>query len=343
MKLSTACATLVVSSLAALVAGCHDPSGDEVVEWTALGPDARIKSLAVASTEPPTLYAVDAEGHLFRRNGGTWTQPFGTEPIGARAVLVSSSEPATVLLGTDRALLRSTDSGHSWEELDLRTSPSSGHPSHVGILGVDPRDPAILYAQSSYDPSADAPGGSSGLIKSLDRGQSWSLLARIWFHSFGLDPLQPSVLGAAYNTGRPSFIDEVAMSTDGGMTWAERRPGLTSNHRVTAVRVAPTQPSTVYAATGGGLFATTSTGSRWEQRTARLLLTLEVNPVRPTVLYAQECDPEVACRLLASVDSGREWKPMGLLDEAGMVLAVDREGETLFVGTSNGVHAGRLR
>jgi photosystem II stability/assembly factor-like uncharacterized protein len=163
---------------------------------------------------------------------------------------------------------------------------------------VHPTDPKIVYA-----------GGddSSGIWKSTDGGDSWSLLTGSMKNVTGwwiaMDPSNPEILYSVDMYGRHPFIK----STDGGNSWIEKTQGL-PRCRTYCVLVIPSsgdgdRTSTLFVGTGyedgstdGGAFKSTDGGESWTSS-------------GPT-------DVKVTC--LAAPDSG-----------------------TIFAGTEKGLHCSR--
>jgi hypothetical protein len=117
----------------------------------------------------------------------------------------------------------------------------------VSALAIDPDTPRTLYA-----------GGSGGVFKSTDGGDTWGAANAglpttdaVW--ALAIDPSTPQTLYAG-----TLFGDGVFKSTDGGGTWNALNTGLTNTRytRVQALAIDPTEPRRVYAGTaGGGVFA----------------------------------------------------------------------------------------
>ena len=115
-----------------------------------------------------------------------------------------------------------------------------------GALAIDPQTPTTLYA-----------GGTGGVFKSTDGGESWSAvssgLTDLRVSSLAIDPKTPTTLYAG-TSGSGVF-----RSADGGISWSAFNAGLTDLN-ISSVVLDPRRPTTVYAAAAGGFFDGRVTG-----------------------------------------------------------------------------------
>ena len=125
-------------------------------------------------------------------------------------------------------------------------------PAHVSALGLDPAQPATLYAGTT--------GGA--VFRSTDDGVTWQRLAPT-----GDFPIRDiAVIGqlvlASSDAGTNDGVGGVFRSVDGGASWAFAGPtaGIT-NGIVRPVAIDPANPSVMLAGTNGGLFRSADGGS----------------------------------------------------------------------------------
>lgn len=128
----------------------------------------------------------------------------------------------------------------------------------VTALAVDPADPGIVYAGTR----------GSGVFKSTDGGESWTLAGR------GLGT--PIVAAVAVDPARHQIVyaatldDGVFKSIDGGALWARIWAGVApapgTFGSTYALAVDPRRPDTVYAGTLTGVYRSTDGGATWSRR-----------------------------------------------------------------------------
>jgi hypothetical protein len=172
---------------------------------------------------------------------GLW-QMRGPWNIGGRtrAFAPDVTNEATLLAGTAAGgMWRSTDSGKTW----TLTTPLAQEQS-VSCLAQDTRTgySNIWYYGSGecYGASASATGAyylGNGLYRSIDDGQTWSVLASTSFNSFTFSSLWQAIWSVATDPSRTdssvvyvSTIGEVNRSTDSGRTWKTVLGGNTSDY-----------------------------------------------------------------------------------------------------------------
>jgi photosystem II stability/assembly factor-like uncharacterized protein len=147
---------------------------------------------ALLGVDPFTsaVYAKDF-GTLLRStdNGVTWTSPSSWNLIDSFAA--SPLVAGTLWAGTTGGVSRSRDGGLTWQFFFSTGLPTG---EKVVDLAPDPVEPATLYAATQR----------SGVFKSLDAGETWSL-AGLWppgvEYQGGLlvDPGEPAIVYAGTN------------------------------------------------------------------------------------------------------------------------------------------------
>ena len=216
------------------------------------GRSTSIGALAVAPSDPKTVYAGTGEG--FPRN--------------------------TAALGD--GVFKSTDAGKTWKSAGLADS------EHIAKLAIDPRNPNVVLA-AAMGPEW-TPGGTRGIYRTIDGGANWTRV--IWANAttggsdVAFDPSDPNVAYA----GTFDYLREpwhfrgggdgsgLYKSTDNGATWkrltdASLHNGLPSGtiNRV-GVSISFHHPNVVYAlvpAKNAMLFRSDDAGAHWRAVNAK--------------------------------------------------------------------------
>jgi photosystem II stability/assembly factor-like uncharacterized protein len=209
------------------------------ISWTAasagLPQELLIRKLVVDPVTSTTVYALGSAGVSKSIDaGGHWASAnVGLTDTNTNTLIADPSSAGILYVGTNRGgVFKSTDSAASWVATGLSNT-------RITALGIDPRNPNILYAASF-----------GNFFKSTDGGNSWTAINTgiplSFISSIAIDPASSAVYAATEAFG-------VFQSTDGGNSWTAINNGLT-NKSVTALIINPNS-GTLYAGTeGGGAF-----------------------------------------------------------------------------------------
>lgn len=181
-------------------------------------PSVNAQGLAVDPLQPATVYA-GLQGRIYKslKGGDAW-QRQGDDGVFAnvvtRVVVVDPKNPANVYAGGSPVELRdlrcagfrSTDGGASWACM-----PDVG--AVVQDLGVAPSSPETLYAAT----------GTLGMLKSTNRGVSWS---QINHGILGVGPLALAIDPRSAATVYVAAQSAILKTADGGETWRDASQGL---------------------------------------------------------------------------------------------------------------------
>ncbi len=272
--------------------------------WAALfdfQPTLSIGALAIDPLDPDILYVGTGEANagggsvtyggfgVFKTTdgGSSWNNVGLEETRYIGRVVVDPSNPDRVFVaavGTlfstnpDRGVYRTTDGGTTWDHV-LSVSDSTGA---VDIV-QEPDDTDVLYAamwERIRRPGSRSYGGvTSGVYKTTDGGDSWSLLTNGLPHSspdvgrigLTLSAADPSIVYAVFADDVGYFMG-VYRSIDFGSSWSRVNDG-TLQYGVFYysygwwfgfIKADPADPDIVYAH-GVGLYKTVDGGNSWSQ------------------------------------------------------------------------------
>jgi photosystem II stability/assembly factor-like uncharacterized protein len=201
--------------------------------------------------------------------------------------------PQVVYAGTDVGLYRSGDGGTTWRLLE---NPMKG--SVVWSLGIDPIDPAVMFAGTGT-PS------TPGIFRSTDGGKSWGKLrVDIADECPNVGVPRPTGIAVDPTNDRNVWVglevDGVRYSTDGGETWT-RVNGQIPNQDVHNVLVVEGPPKTVFTVVNDDIWRSTDDGKSWQAARAR-----EIFPWHyPRGIAAKPGDPRTVFVTLGDSTPGR--------------------------------------
>jgi photosystem II stability/assembly factor-like uncharacterized protein len=270
-----------------------------------------VRALALAPSNPQTLYAAIGRATYKSTDGGASWTPGATLPGSDDITLMKADPllPSHVYAGTSKDLYFSQDAGATFVPvLGLHTEFLYG-------VAIDPTNTQILYAATS-----------DGLFKTTDRGQTWapSGLAED-IRAVAIDPASPSTLLAL------GFF-EVYRSTDAGGSWTSVFEDHSVNH---AVAFDPSSASSYLLGTSGGIYRSTNGGGAWLPSNAGLTATLAtqvaVDPHRPGVLYTLAGLSD----LYKSTDAGATWSRLGGISGVVRTFALDPKTPSLLYAATN--------
>jgi photosystem II stability/assembly factor-like uncharacterized protein len=305
---------------------------------------------ALAVDRSSTVYAAAYGAGVFKgANGGASWSPIhsGLTYPTVTVLAVDPVDQYTLYAGTGLThlgvtervgIFRSGDGGANW------VPANAGLPNTaVAAIAIDPRNPSTLYVgTSAYEATSEETWRDSGLFRSTDRGESWTVITPprlcgrgAYFRGVALDPRNPSKLYAAFSLG-------IFKSVDAGATWDQ----VLAGEFVQGIALDPGNPDTLYAWANTeddfwwgtvGIHRSTNGGAEWTQVSSFPTdgpFTLAVDPGNSSTLYAR------ADGLFKSTDGGATWNRIGSgLPNSGVGLPVadPAGGSTVYIGTRRGV------
>lgn len=269
---------------------------------------------------------------LERDNGGWAARAHGLRGTEVTGISIRPDRRDTAYVATrNDGLYRTTDGGQRWERIGETVLRE-----RIRALAMAPSDPATLYVGT--EPAA--------LFVSPDEGKTWTEtpgvreLAQTRAWTYPVPTVAPHIRGIAVDPKDPrrvflaGQVGGVLWTEDGGKRWMDVRDPIDMD--VHAITVDSREPSTVYAATGGGeafpaksappkgrpLYRSRDGGRSWESITDTLERTyavpVKVDPRNSQVLYLGVAfdepphwlnRPEKAdSALMKSTDGGRTWR-----------------------------------
>jgi photosystem II stability/assembly factor-like uncharacterized protein len=205
--------------------------------------------------------------------GGTWLscdEP-GLQKGKVVAIDTDFLKPERVLVLTKQSIFYSQDTGDSF------TATPATPPGKLRDIALDPSRPKVFFAASDQ-----------GLFVSLDEGNSWNPsvtfpepLKQIGVRRVEVSPVQIGQVFIASNNG------EVYISSDGGARFTDTGEGLPTLG-LAALEIDPTEPGTIWATTGEGVYRYGSlrAGEISERDRKRLLEAFRAEPSAEEVVKA---------------------------------------------------------
>jgi photosystem II stability/assembly factor-like uncharacterized protein len=261
---------------------------------------------------PGTVYlaafchmGVEPKGSLHRSTdgGATWiTITTGLSDTNVTSLAFHPHNPNIVYLGTQAGeVYSSTNGGDTWVF-------AARLPNHVDGLHVNPFGAHEVWADSNGYMVAD-PSPAPNLFRSLNPGlTAWETITitgqPVWSLTF-----HPTISGTIWAGVENGFV-----SADGGDTWAPAGPGLPGWFwaGVKEFAIDPSNPATLYGATGAGVYKSTDGGASWNPASHNLAgivpIALSVSPFDPREVYLNTNIPTV----LKTNNGGRSWQRLDI-------------------------------
>ena len=310
------------------------PAGSPVLQGGG-PPGGTANAIIVDPRNHLTVLAATNNGVFKSTNGGqSWAAVNGgLSNLGVQVLAFDPVNPDTVYAGTQASgLFKSTDGGANWAAVNNGLSGATG--TFIRALVIDPVNPANLFAATTFN----GPGGS-GIFRSTDGGANWADTGLTtpngyYYPALAIDPSRPSTIYAGLAFG-------VSKSTDGGVTWTALNgpkitlpaPGGSTEQAiaVSALAVAPSNPTIVYAASNngpqGGLWRSTDGGANWNLVNTSFsnccVNALAIDPSNSATLYAATYQ-----FAFKSTDAGASWNFV-----SAFPLAFDRQDPNTLYGS----------
>ncbi|MHB2032290.1 MAG: VPS10 domain-containing protein [Gemmatimonadaceae bacterium] len=289
------------------------------MHYRMIGPErgGRVTTVTGVPSQPRTFYMGTTGGGVWKTTdaGASWRNVTdGFLAVGSiGAVEVSRSDPNIVYVGTGsskirsnvsigRGLYKSTDGGHSWTLVGLKSA------GQIAAVRIDPTDPDLVYVAAQGNPFV--PNVERGVYRTRDGGRSWQKILYVSDSTGATDlelqPGHPGVIFAAMWHGQRkpwtivsgAYEGGIYKSSDGGDSWTKLGGGLPDQlFGRSNVAISRAMPNRIYALIeakpGGGLYRSEDSGATWTLVNASPSLwtrpfyytTLGVDPNDPDVVY----------------------------------------------------------
>ncbi len=181
------------------------------------------------------------------------------------------------------------------------TSGDEGKGRVCAIL-IDDQNPQIIYV--------GAPAG--GLWKSTDGGQNFTPLTddlpTLGVSAIALDPSDHNTIyiGTGDDDARVTPSYGVYKSTDGGQTWTNLTPSMTTLDYVSQIIVNPSNGNEIVFASSDGVYKSTDGGQTWTQTLNAEIREMRMKPGNFNYLYAVSND-----RFYRSTNGGNSFSLVG--------------------------------
>jgi photosystem II stability/assembly factor-like uncharacterized protein len=199
------------------------------------------------------LYSVGSDWVRSDDGGKTWR--ILTKPTSGNASSVAIPDTATILVGTDQGIFRSSDEGRSWRNV---------YPvDRVCQIAVHPRNKNLVFAVSLIHSSALLEDNTykqlPWVLRSTDAGRTWSAVGDFRADmalAIALDPVDTKVLYCTSNSG-------LYKSVDTGVHWSKVPADRGIEIGSGALAVDPASRNTLYAMTADGPAVSKDEGTHW--------------------------------------------------------------------------------
>lgn len=247
----------------------------------------------VISVYPESAIGSPASAKKYRFQ---WTYPIVFSPHETKTLYVTSNH-----------VHRSTDYGHSWEDIspdltrnDPKTLGETGGPITKDMTGAEIYGTVFTFAESPVEKGVLWAGSDDGLLHiSRDNGKTWQNVSPSpsqlpeWALMSIIHPSDHTP-GKAYLTANRYMNGDrkpyLFKTTDYGKTWTAITSGIPTYEYGRVVREDPNKPGLLYAGTERGIYVSFNDGGNWQP----LNLNLPITPIRDLQIHKREKDLVVA-------------------------------------------------
>ncbi|HEY0407708.1 MAG TPA: YCF48-related protein [Pyrinomonadaceae bacterium] len=234
----------------------------------------------------------EAGGFFKSTDGGaTWREAVELKEEALHSMTQSSKNPDMMLVGTNRGLWISMDSGDTWTQMNTSSQPGL---INVESLAIDPRNTDVIYAGTWYLP-----------YKTTDGGRTWKnikngIIDDSDIFAVDIDPRNPDHVIASACSG-------IYETRNAGEVWRKVQGIPSQSRRTRAILQHPSVSGIVFAGTTEGFWRSTNGGESWMLTTSKQLEinSIAVHPKNPDTIYIGTNNYGV----MVSNDGGKTFAP----------------------------------
>ncbi|MFA6106249.1 MAG: YCF48-related protein [Patescibacteria group bacterium] len=199
----------------------------------------------------------------------------------------------------DGGIFRSENKGAIWAQKTLALSAGGRsldiRALDIGVLEMDPSDPAALYLGSL----------ENGVYYSYDRGESWQVISRLGktaINSLAVDPGDKCIIYV-------SSANRVMKSVDCGRFWDQAYFDNDPAIIIRSIAVDPVESAWIFITTSRGeVIKSVDAGKTWRTvgRLESDVVKIKINPHNPDIIFAGTRDAGI----FRSFDSGESWQSL---------------------------------
>ncbi|HEX8491684.1 MAG TPA: peptidoglycan-binding protein [Pyrinomonadaceae bacterium] len=223
--------------------------------------------------------------------GATWREASELKEEALHSMTQSEKNPDMLVVGSNRGIWASMDSGETWEQMNTSSQPGL---INVESLAIDPRNPNVIYAGTWYLP-----------YKTTDGGRSWQstkngIIDDSDIFAIDIDPRNPDHVIASACSG-------IYETRNAGTSWRKVQGIPSQSRRTRAILQHPSVAGVVFAGTTEGFWRSTNGGTSWMLTTSKQLEinSITVHPKTPDTIYIGTNNYGV----MVSHDGGKSFAP----------------------------------
>jgi photosystem II stability/assembly factor-like uncharacterized protein len=278
-------------------------------------PGRYVDNIIIDPRDPKVIYVAMHKhvvpGGFFKSidGGQTWK---GAEELKSEAIhslTQSTSDPDTLVAGSNRGVFLSKDAGETWQQL-----PTEAYPDirNVESLAVDPRNNDHIYIGTWHLPWKTEDGGKSW--KSIKTG----MIDDSDVFAITIDSRNPDHVVASACSG-------IYESKNAGDLWRKVQGIPSQSRRTRDIVQHPSTSNLIFAGTTEGFWRSVNGGESWMLTTSRQLEinSIAVHPKEPNTIYIGTNNYGV----MISRDGGKNFVPSneGYSGRRAYFILADRE------------------